>query len=368
MKRIYFILIVFAAALYARAQSPVYIVSGRMENAEGSQLFLQKVSGGKMVIIDTATISKGKFAFKSGSVEYPQMVYLTTSDLKRRLSFFIENSKITITGSLETLASSKVTGSKSQDELNSLSEGMKELNNRYSEKNNAYQSALRTGNNTRAEALSKEMKEISDDAMQIQKDFVKNHPSSFVVPMILQSISSSLSASEIESIINSLDPAVASTPEIVYQKSRLEILKLVETGQKAPDFIMNNQQGKPVSLYSLTGKNILLIDFWAAWCGPCRKENPNIVKVYNEFKDKGFDILGVSLDRTAADWNKAVTDDKLTWTHVSDLKYWDNAAARMYGVNSIPANFLLDKNGIIIARNLRGQDLYNKVSELLGNK
>ncbi len=106
---------------------------------------------------------------------------------------------------------------------------------------------------------------------------------------------------------------------------------------------------------------MLLIDFWAAWCGPCRRENPNVVKVYKEFSKKGFDVFGVSLDQKKDDWVKAISDDKLTWTHVSDLKYWENAAARLYAVYSIPANFLLDEKGVIIARNLRGDELYNKV-------
>lgn len=367
MNLIKWIFIAFSSVIYIQSQSPLYKVSGRIEDAEGIQLLLQKTEAGKLVNIDTALISKSRFAFKTSSVEYPQMVFLSTADMKRRFSFFIENSAITISGSLGTFNNLKVTGSKTQDEYNTLSNAMKELNNKYNEKNSAYQAAQRVGNNTRAETISEEMKEIVNEAKLLPKEFIKNHPASFAVPVILQSLASSLSATELESIINSLDPAVAATPEIAYQKSRIEILKRVDIGQKAPDFTMNNQQGKPVSLSSLTGKKLLLIDFWAAWCGPCRQENPNVVKVYNEFKAKGFGILGVSLDRSAADWNKAVTDDKLAWTHVSDLKYWDNAAAKIYGVNAIPANFLLDENGIIIARNLRGQDLYNKVKELLGN-
>jgi peroxiredoxin len=143
-------------------------------------------------------------------------------------------------------------------------------------------------------------------------------------------------------------------------------MKAVSVGKKAPDFTMNDVAGNPVSLSSKFGAKLLLVDFWAAWCGPCRQENPNVVKVYNEFKKKGFDIFGVSLDRSKDDWVKAIADDKLSWTHVSDLQYWSNAAAKMYAVNSIPANFLLDETGTIIARNLRGEDLRNKVIELLG--
>ena len=115
----------------------------------------------------------------------------------------------------------------------------------------------------------------------------------------------------------------------------------------------------------MKGHKILLIDFWAAWCGPCRGENPNVVAVYNDFHDKGFDVLGVSLDNNKEDWVQAIADDKLAWTHVSDLQYWSNAAAKLYAVNSIPANFLIDAEGKILAKGLRGDDLREKVAELL---
>jgi peroxiredoxin len=145
-------------------------------------------------------------------------------------------------------------------------------------------------------------------------------------------------------------------------------MKAVEVGQKAPDFTMNDVEGNPVTLYSKIGSKLLLVDFWAAWCGPCRQENPNVVKVYNEFNKKGFDVFGVSLDQQKDAWVKAIADDKLTWTHVSDLQYWSNSAAKLYAVNAIPANFLLDETGTIIGRNLRAEDLYNKVNEILGTK
>jgi thiol-disulfide isomerase/thioredoxin len=124
-------------------------------------------------------------------------------------------------------------------------------------------------------------------------------------------------------------------------------------------------KGKPVSLSSKIGPRLLLIDFWAGWCAPCRQENPNVLKVYNEYKKKGFDIIGVSLDRTKDDWEKAIKDDKLPWTQVSDLNYFNSAAAKLYNVASIPANFLLDEKGVIVAVNLRGEILANKVKEML---
>ena len=162
-----------------------------------------------------------------------------------------------------------------------------------------------------------------------------------------------------------MDTAVANTETIKDLKVRVEKMKKVAIGQKAPDFTLNDPEGNPVSLYSKVGAKLLLVDFWAAWCGPCRQENPNVVKVYKEFNKKGFDVFGVSLDRTKDAWVKAIADDKLTWTHVSDLQYWNSEAAQLYAVSAIPANFLLDENGVIIGRNLREEALYNKVKETL---
>ncbi|MBW3545870.1 MAG: TlpA family protein disulfide reductase, partial [Bacteroidetes bacterium] len=137
-------------------------------------------------------------------------------------------------------------------------------------------------------------------------------------------------------------------------------------GQLAPDIVLPNPQGETKKLSELRG-NIVMIDFWAAWCGPCRRENPNVVRLYNKYHDKGFEIYGVSLDRSKDDWIKAIEKDGLTWTQVSDLSYFNSEAAQTYGITSIPATVLLDKEGKIIARNLRGQALEDKLEEIFGN-
>ncbi|HEX2606413.1 MAG TPA: TlpA disulfide reductase family protein [Flavisolibacter sp.] len=134
--------------------------------------------------------------------------------------------------------------------------------------------------------------------------------------------------------------------------------------QQAPDFTLPDTTGTPVSLASFKGKYVL-VDFWASWCGPCREENPNVVRVYNKYKDKNFTVLGVSLDRTKKAWVDAIRNDGLTWTHVSDLQYWNNAAAALYKVEGIPYNVLIDPNGKIIGESLRGEDLDRKLSEVL---
>jgi peroxiredoxin len=219
------------------------------------------------------------------------------------------------------------------------------------------------------------MSEIRNDAMalekemtELQKQFIRDNPASYFTPALIRSLSGEMNAQEIEESIAALDTNVAKVPVIQELRVRAAALKAVSVGQKAPDFTLNDVDGNPVSLSSKIGSKLLLVDFWAAWCGPCRQENPNVVKVYKEFNKKGFDVFGVSLDQSKDDWVKAIADDKLTWTHVSDLQYWNNAAAKLYAVNSIPANFLLDETGTIIARNLREEDLYNKVKEILGSK
>jgi peroxiredoxin len=213
--------------------------------------------------------------------------------------------------------------------------------------------------------IDKENEQNYNEETAFIKAFIRNHPGSYITPVLLYGINYEYDANEMESVINGLDTNLAKVQIIKTLKERVIVMKTVAIGKKAPDFTLNDVDGKPVPLSSKIGSKLLLIDFWASWCGPCRAENPNVVKVYKEFNKKGFNVFGVSLDRTKDDWVKAIADDKLTWTHVSDLQYWNSAAAKLYAVSSIPANFLLDEKGIIIARDLRGEALYNKVKEVL---
>jgi peroxiredoxin len=357
-----FVLLVFIVAC---STEPHYVVKGKIDGSDSITFLLQKRVAGKIVTIDSALSKKGSFRM-SGRVEFPDMAQLIAKNTSYRASFYLENSEITVTGKLDSLFNATIKGSKTQDEYKAFIDTNKPLSEQYSKLYIDYQEARKANDTAKISQIEKNAKSLSDQMTTLQKDFVKNNPASYVTPSLLRGLSIEMNPDELEAAINALDTNVAKVPLITDLKERVKGMKAVAVGQKAPDFTLNDINGNPVSLYSKVGSKLLLLDFWAAWCNPCRQENPNVVKVYNEFHKKGFDIFGVSLDQKKDDWVSAIANDKLTWTHVSDLQYWNNAAAKMYAVNAIPANFLLDETGTIIARNLRGEELKNKVSEILG--
>jgi peroxiredoxin len=367
MKKVFYLL--FPAIIMAACSSePHYTIKGKIEGSDAITFYLEKREAGQLVPIDSAISKKGSFTLKSGKVDFPQIIYLTAGDTKKRTSFYLENSEITVTGTLDSLFKAKISGSKTHDEYDSFVKSNKVLSDKYSISLGEYQAASKAGDAAKTSEIEKQLDGLQTDMTDLQKNFVKSNPASYVTPSILSSLAYEMEANEIEAAINALDTAVAAIPEMKLLKERVQVMKAVSVGQKAPDFTMNDVDGNPVALSSKVGAKLLLIDFWAAWCNPCREENPNVVKVYKEFNKKGFDVFGVSLDQSKEAWIKAIADDKLTWTQVSDLQRGNNAAAILYAVNAIPSNFLLDETGAIIGRNLRGEALYNKVNEVLGGK
>ena len=363
MKRITLLLIT-ALILVSCSSEERYVIKGKIEGSDGFTFYLKIRQDEHFIDIDSAVSKRGSFKMKGGAVEYPQLAVLAVGYSNIMTSFYLENSKITIKGSLDSLFTANITGSKTHDEYQSFIESNEPLSAAYQALYVEFMEVVIANNEERLAEILMQVDSIENEMINKQKTFIIQNPSSFITPALLIGLSNNIDADELELYINNLDTLISNQPIIKTLKARVAAARSVEIGAKAPDFTLNDVKGDTLSLYSKIGAKALLIDFWAAWCGPCRLENPNIVKTYKEFNKKGFEIIGVSLDRNKEDWLQAIDDDKLDWTNV----FGTNSVAALYSINAIPANFLLDTNGIIIAKNLRGEDLYNKIKEVLEKK
>ena len=299
-----------------------------------------------------------------GSVEIPDIYYVSVPGRRGTSMIFLDNSQIGFRAHADTLWKPVITGSAVHDEYNAFQTSITEIYTKSSELNARYREAEKYGDQGTMEEIEQEMAALDKKAEYFQHAYLDEHPASFIAPYIAQNLHYQKEAGEVEALLGKLDPSLDASTVVSSMKRRLEILKKVAVGMPAPDFTQNDSTGNPVSLSSFRGK-YLLLDFWAAWCPPCRAENPNVVAAYQKFNRRGFEVLGVSLDQSREHWLKAVKDDRLTWTQVSDLNYWSNKAAALYGISSIPSNLLLDPEGVIIGKNLRGEDLHAALEEWL---
>ncbi|WP_119078915.1 TlpA disulfide reductase family protein [Chitinophaga alhagiae] len=360
-------------ALFAQGkvkEIPYQVVGSIAQQEKPTKLYFRVRKDGKWAT-DSVTTPDGRFFF-TGTVPEPMTAQLFASipstpdnpaGRKELAVLFLGPGKTTV--KLDNLADKpEADGTKYQEAFNRLNGLTDNVVRQSMELSKQYRVLYKAKDETGMKKLETRFDELEASRKAIMRKYLADNPQSPIGMYVLTQVAGyELDADEVEPIFQSLAKEARKTPSGKQFAYRLELAKKLAPGQPAIDFSQNNPDGKPVTLASFRGKYVL-VDFWASWCGPCRAENPNVVSAFNKYKDKGFTVLGVSFDENKEKWVEAIAKDELDWTQVSDLKGWANEVGKLYGIRAIPQNLLLDPQGKIVAKNLRGEALESKLAEL----
>lgn len=346
-------------------------LKGTLSDSKAETLYLEKLGTSKQVIIDSVILDEnGNFEFTNYT---PKIGFyrIKTNDKNFAMLVLDSADKVTITGSVKDLGNTfKVEGSSETTifiEYNNLS---KSRDIKLDSLNKEFQLLMETNkmDSIRMDSLSAIFEapynSIINRTNTLMVDKISKNTNMYSSIMAIQALDPDKYLDLYKSLDAGLSKKFPNDKNVIMFHDVVERMLSTNVGQFAPEISLPSPDGKEIALSSLKGK-LVLIDFWASWCGPCRKEMPNVIKIYSKFKNKGFEIYGVSLDQDKEKWMEAITKDGINWPQVSDLKYWDNVAARIYNVQGIPYTVLIDKDGKIIAKNLRGQELEKKIAEVL---
>jgi peroxiredoxin len=360
MKKLILVFLLIPVGLLAQQKG--FVITGTITGLpDNSKVTLTDMNNATDTVAK-ATVQKGAFVLK-GTVAEPNLHQLNFDVAGKKAILFMGNETFTVKGAIDNVQSLEVKGSPTNNDFVEFQNIFNPLFKKLTEQN---QKMAGNPNAQKDDTLMASYRKTFDAIVSAIDKFILNKKSSPVAPFLL------VVTRELEQDPNTLEKRFNSLSAAAQQGFYGKILqqgitdaKVGAVGSEAIDFTQTDPTGKQVSLASFRGQYVL-IDFWASWCRPCRQENPNVVSAYQKFKDKKFTVLGVSLDRSREPWIQAINDDKLTWTQVSDLKYWNNEVARKYKIESIPQNYLIDPSGKIVGKNLRGPALEARLCELLG--